>query len=112
MNSRRFATVAALLCGTVVLAPVENTGAVRLKSSRSLTPKADTVLAVLSRATAMSNIVAANEDVATSAEWITRTIERPAISDKQEAMVLAALPNSSQCCRAGPPCRRKRARLI
>jgi hypothetical protein len=101
MNPRRFATVAALLCGTVVLAPVENTGAVRLESSRSPIPKADTVLTVLSQATAMSNVVVANEDVATSAEWITRTIERPAISDKQEAMVLAALPDSSQMLPAG-----------
>jgi hypothetical protein len=101
MNPWRFATVAVLLCGTVVLAPVENTGAVRLESSRSPTPNADTVLATLLQVTAMSNVVVANEDVATSAEWITRTTETPAISDKQEAIVLAALPDSSVMLPAG-----------
>jgi hypothetical protein len=101
MNPWRFATVAVLLCGTVVLAPVENTGAVRLESSRSPTPNADTVLATLLQVTAMSNVVVANEDVATSAEWITRTTETPAISDKQEAIVLAALPDSSEMLPAG-----------
>ena len=103
MNPRRFATMAALLCGTVVLAPVENTGAVRPGSSRSPTPNADTVLAVLSHATAMSGVavnLAVNDDVAPPAE-VTRTPELPAIPDKQEAMVLAALPDSSQMLPAG-----------
>jgi hypothetical protein len=99
MNPRRFATVAVLLCGTVVLAPVENTGAVRLESSRAPASNVDTVLAALSQATAMSNVTV-NDDVAPPTE-VTRTPEPPAISDQQEAIVLAALPDSSQMLPAG-----------
>ena len=103
MNPRQFATVAVLLCGTVVLAPVENTGAVSVESSPSPSLSADTDLGGLLQKTATSNVSVANGDLATPAEWVTRTTERLAISDKQEAIVIAALPNSSQMLPAGSP---------
>jgi hypothetical protein len=93
--------MAALLCGTAVLALVEYTGAV-VESSRSPTPNADMVLGALSHATAMSSVVGANDEMATPNE-VARTTETPAISDKQEAIVLAAMPDSSQLLPAVSP---------
>ena len=64
---------------------------------------ADTNLGGLLQKTATSNVSVANGDLATPAEWVTRTTERLAISDKQEAIVIAALPDSSQMLPAGSP---------
>jgi hypothetical protein len=98
MNPRQFATIAALLCGTVGLAPLENTGAV-VESSRSLTADADAVLGALSQATAMSNVAGAS-DVATENTGMTET---PAIPEKQQAIVLAAMSDPSEMLAAAPP---------
>ena len=83
------------------LAPVENTGAVSVESSPSPSLSADTDLGGVLQPTAASNVSVANGDLATPAEWVTRTTERLAISDKQEAIVIAALPDSSQMLPAG-----------
>jgi hypothetical protein len=103
MNPRRFATVAALLCGTIVLALIKDTGAVRVENSRSPSVRADTELGGVPPVSAMSNVAVANSDVATPAEWDTRTTDTPAISDKQEAIVNAGLPDSPQMLPAGSP---------
>jgi hypothetical protein len=86
MNPRRFATVAAALCGTVVLAGwvvawlagfgsagIENTGAAPIEDRRAPSLTADAELADASRATAMGNAAVANADVAKAAESVTGT---------------------------------------
>jgi hypothetical protein len=85
MNPRRFATVAAALCGTVVLAGWVvawlagfgsagiNTGAAPIEDRRAPSLAADAELADASRATAMGNAAVANADVATAAESVTGT---------------------------------------
>jgi hypothetical protein len=108
MNPRRFATVAAALCGTVVLAGwvvawlagfgsagIENTGAVRDRRAPSLT--ADAELADAPQATAMGKAAVVNHDVATTAGSVTGTAtDTTAASDKPKPIVEAALPDSSQ----------------
>src|ERR1700676_363668 len=83
MNPRRFATVAAALCGTIVLAGwivawlagfgsagIENTGAVPIEDrAASLTANAE--LAGAPQETAMGNAAVANPDVATAAQSAT-----------------------------------------
>jgi hypothetical protein len=100
MNARRFATVAALLCGTFVLAPVENTGALRVESGRSPSLSADTEFGGVLQAIAMSSVVAANPNVVTP-EWVAVESDMPAISDQQGEVVHAALTDSSQILEAG-----------
>jgi hypothetical protein len=115
MNPRRFATVAAASCGTVVLvgwvvaslagfgsAGIENTGAVPIEDRRAPFLAADAELAVAPQATAMGNAAIANAAVA-SAEVATATepvmgtaTDTTAASDKPESIVVAALPDSSQ----------------
>jgi hypothetical protein len=104
MNPRRFATVAAVLCGTVVpagwvvawlagfgSAGIENIGAMPIKDRRAPYLAADAEPADAPQATAMKNVVVANADVATAAESVTRTA-----SDEPESIVDAALPDTSQ----------------
>jgi hypothetical protein len=110
MNPRRFATVAAALCGTVVLAGwvvvwladfgsagVENTDAVPIEKRRALSLAAHAELADAPQATAMDNAAVANDDVATAAESVKGTAtDTTAASDEPESIVEAALPDSSQ----------------
>jgi hypothetical protein len=123
MNPRRFATVAAAFCGTVVLAGwvvawlagfgsagIENAGAVPIEDRRaaSLTADAGLVVAPLATATgnaAVANAAVANADVAKATEPVTATAtesvtetatDTTAASDKPESIVVAALPDSSQ----------------
>jgi hypothetical protein len=115
MNPRRFATVAAALCGTVVLAgwvverlpgfataSIENSGAAPIEDRRAPSLTADAELAASPKATAVDNATVANADVANAdvaraAEPVrgTATDMTPA-SDEPESIVDAALPNSSQ----------------
>src|SRR3954453_16312133 len=110
MNPRRFATVAAALCGTVVLAGwvvvwladfgsagVENTDAVPIEDRRALSLAAHAELADAPQATEMDNATVANVDVATAAESVTgMATDTTAASDQPESIVEAALPDSSQ----------------
>jgi len=117
MNPRRFATVAAALCGTVVLAGwvvpwlvgfgsagIENTGAVPIEERRAPSLTADAELADAPQATAMGNVAVANDDVAAAAESVTRTAtDTPAASDEPKSIVEAALADSSQMLAPEPP---------
>ena len=118
MNPRRFATVAAALCGTVVLAGwivawlagfgsagIENTGAVPIENrAQHLSPP--TPSSRMNRRqpqwgnAAVANAAdaaAASADVATAAEPVTGTAtDTTAASDKPESIVEAALPDPSQ----------------
>jgi hypothetical protein len=110
MNPRRFATVAAVLCGTTVpagwvvawlagtgSAGIENTGAVSIEDRRAPSLAADAELADAPQATAMGNAAVANDDVATAAESVTGTAtDTTAASDEPKSIVEAALPDSSQ----------------
>jgi hypothetical protein len=110
MNARRFPTVGAALCGTVVLAiwllasfavlrsaGIERAGAVPIEDRRAPSLAADAELADAPQATAISNAVVANADVATAAEPATQTAtDTTAASDEPESIVEAALPASSQ----------------
>jgi hypothetical protein len=110
MNPRRFATVAAAFCGTVVLAGwvvawlagfgsagIENAGAVPIEVRRAASLTADAGLADAPQATAVDNAAVAGADVATAAESVTETAtDTTAASDKPESIVVAALPDSSQ----------------
>jgi hypothetical protein len=110
MNPRRFATVAAAFCGTLVLAGwvvawlagfgsagIENAGAVPIEDRRAASLTADAGLADAPQATAVDNAAVANADVATVAESVTETAtDTMAASDKPESIVVAALPDSSQ----------------
>jgi hypothetical protein len=100
MNPRRFATVAAASCGTLVLAGwvvawlaglgsagIENAGAVPIQDRRATSLAADAALAVAPQATAMGN--AANAGVATATDTM-------AASDEPKPIVVAALPDPSQ----------------
>ncbi len=111
MNPRRFATVAASFCGTVVLASlvvawlagfgsagIENTGAVPIEDHRAPSLAADAELAYAAQASVMGNTAAVpNADVATAAESVTGTAtDTTAASHEPESIVEAALPDSSQ----------------
>src|ERR1700737_326616 len=110
MNARRFPTVGAALCGTVVpgiwvltsfavlgSAGIERAGAVPIGDRRALSLAADAEPADAPQATAMGNAAVANADVATAAESVTGTAtDTTAASDEPESIVEAALPDSSQ----------------
>ena len=109
MNPRRFAIVATALCGTVVLAGwvvawpvgfgsagIENAGAVPIEDRRAPSLAADAELANPLQATAMGNAVVANANVVTAAEPVTATATDTTALDKQESIVEAGLPDSSQ----------------
>jgi hypothetical protein len=100
MNLRRFATVAAASCGTVVLAGwvvawlagfgsagIENAGAVPIQDRRATSLAADAALVVAPQATAMGNV--ADAGVATATDTMTA-------SDEPKPIVVASLPDSSQ----------------
>src|ERR1700726_1264226 len=110
MNARRFPTVGAALCGTVVLAiwvltsfavlgsaGIERAGAVPIEDRRAPSLAADAEPADAPQATAISTAVVANAYVATAAEPVTQTAtDTTAASDEPESIVEAALPASSQ----------------
>ena len=110
MNPRRFATVAAASCGTLVLAGwvvawlagfgsagIENAGAVPIQDRRATSLAADAALAIAPQATAMGNVAVANAGVATATGSVTATAtDTAAASDKPESIVVAALPDPSQ----------------
>jgi hypothetical protein len=110
MNPRRFATVAAALCGTVVLAGwvvawlagfgsavIENTGAVPIEDRRAPSLTADAELADAPQATAMGNAAVANAGVSTAAESVTGTAtDTTAASNEPKSIVEAAVPDLSQ----------------
>ncbi len=115
MNARRFATVAAASCGTVVLAGwvvaslagfgsagIEITAAVPIEDRRAPSLTADAELAVAPQATAMGNAAVANvavasAEVATATEPVMGTAtDTTAASGEPESIVVAALPDSSQ----------------
>jgi hypothetical protein len=115
MNPRRFATVAAALCGTLVLAGwvvawrvgfgsagIENTGAAPIEDRRAPSLAADAELANALQATAMGNAAVANANVVTAAEPVTAT-DTAAASDEPESIAEAALPDSSQMPPETPP---------
>jgi hypothetical protein len=109
MNPRRFPTVAAPLCGTVVLAGwvvaslagfgsagIENAGAVPIEDRRAPSLTADTELADAPQLTAMGNAAVANDDVVTAVVSVMGTAtDTTAASDELESIVEAALPDSS-----------------
>jgi hypothetical protein len=109
MNARRFATVAAASCGTVVLAGwivawlagfgsagTENTRAVPIEN-RAASLAANAKLADEPQAIAMGNPVIASADVATAVESVTgMATDTTAASDEPESIVEAALPDPSQ----------------
>ena len=126
MNPRRFATVVAALCGTVVLAGwvvawlagfgsagIENTGAVQDRRAPSLT--ADAELVDAPQATAMGNAAVANDDVATAAKSVTGpATDTTAARMSRNRSSKPRCPIRRRCCRPNHrPCRwRQRARLI
>jgi hypothetical protein len=110
MNPRQFATVAAELCGSVVLAGwvvaslagfgsagIEHTAAGPIEDRPAPYLTADAELAVAPQPTAMGNVAVADAGVVTAAEPVTGTAtDTMAASDKPESIVVAALPDSSQ----------------
>jgi hypothetical protein len=109
MNPRRFATVAAASCGTVILAGwvmawlasaparIENTGAAPIEGRRAPALIAGAVLADAAQATAMDNVAVANADVATAAEPVTgMAADMTVAPDQPESILVAALPDSLQ----------------
>src|SRR6478736_1865624 len=110
MNPRRIATVAAAFCGTAVLASwvvaslagfgstgIENTGVVPVEQRRAPPLTADAQFAEPALAPAMGNAAVASADVATAAESVAGTATGTmTAADKQESIVVAALPDSSQ----------------
>jgi hypothetical protein len=126
MNTRRFAIVAAALCGMVVLAgwvvarlpgfataSIENSGAVPIED-RAVSLAATARLADEPQGIAIGNAVVANTvvanaavasaEVATAAEPAAGTAtDTTAASDKPESIVVAALPDPSQTLSANLP---------
>ena len=115
MNPRRFATVAAASCGTVVLAAwvvawlagsgsagIGNAGTVPIEDRRAASLAANAGFADAPHATAMGNAAVANAvvasaDVATAVEAVTGTAtDTTAASDEPKSIVEAALPDTSQ----------------
>jgi hypothetical protein len=101
MNPRRFPTVAAPFCGTVVLAGwvvaslagfgsagIENTGALPIDDRRAPFITADAELADAPQAIARGDAAVANDDVVKAADR--------AASDEPQSIAEAALPDSSQ----------------
>jgi hypothetical protein len=107
MNPRRFATVAAALCGTVVLAGwvvawlagfgsvgIENAGAISIEDRRAPSLTADSEFANAPRATAMGNAAVANADVATAAESVTGSAsDEPAPETPPVQVATASTPD-------------------
>jgi len=115
MNPRRFATVGAALCGTVVLAAwvvawpshfgsagIENAGAMPIEDRRAPSPIADAQLTATPPAPEMGNAAVANAavvnaDVPPTTELVRETAtDNMAASAEPKSIVEAALPDSSQ----------------
>ena len=110
MNPRRFATVAVVLCPTVVLAGwvvawlggfgsagIENTGPAPFVDRRASSLTADAEHANAPQATAMGNAAVGNADVARAAASATGTAtDTTAASDEPQSNVEAGLTDSSQ----------------
>jgi hypothetical protein len=101
MNSRRSATVAAVLCGTGIVAwlagfgssGIENTAATLDRLAPLLT--ADLELADLPQPTAMGNPGIGNLDVASAAELVTGTAtDATAAPDERDLIVTASIDSS------------------
>jgi hypothetical protein len=117
MNPRRFATVAAALCGTVVLAGwvvawlagfgsagIENAGAVPIEERRAPSLTADAELADAPQATTMGGAAVGKAVVAAAAESVTETAaSTTAASDPPESIAEAALTDSSPALPAETP---------
>jgi hypothetical protein len=109
MNARRFAIVAAALCGTVVLAGwvvawlagfgsagIENAGAVPIEERRAPSLTADAELADAPQATTMGGAAVGKAVVAAAAESVTETAaSTTAAADEPESIAEAALTDSS-----------------
>jgi hypothetical protein len=102
MNSRRFATVAAVLCQTVILAAwvvawvvgfgpagIENTDAAPIADRRQISPSADSDVADAARTTTVTNAAVDNAAVATAIQSVTGP-------ERAESILEAVLPDSSQ----------------
>ena len=115
MNPRRFATVGAALCGTVVLAAwvvawpshfgsagIENAGAMPIEDRRAPSPTADAQLAATPPAPEMGNAAVANAaivnaDVPPTTELVRETAtDNMAAWAEPESIVEVASPDSSQ----------------
>src|SRR6266566_10074019 len=110
MNPRRFATVAVVLCPTVVLAGwvvawlggfgsagIENTGPAPIVDRRASSLTADAEHADAPQATAMDNAAVGNADVARAAASATGTAtDTTAAPDEPQSNVEAGLTDSSQ----------------
>ena len=117
MNPRRFATVAAALCATLVLAGwivawlagfgpagTENTGVALIEDRRAASLTADAEIADAPQATEMGNATVARSDVATAAASLTGTAtDTTTASDKAESIVEATSPNSQMLPQESPP---------
>jgi hypothetical protein len=117
MNPGRFPTVAAPLCGTVVLAGwvvaslagfgsagIENTRAAPVEQRRAPYLTADADLADVPQAAAMGYAAVASDDVVTAAEPLTLTgTDTTAASGEPESIVEAASPDSSLMLRPETP---------
>jgi hypothetical protein len=104
MNPRRFATVAAVLCGTGVVAWFAGFGSAGIENTATPTPDrlapflaADFELADAAKPTAMGNTDIGNVDVARAAEPVKGTAtDTMAAPDEPKPIVEAALTDSSQ----------------
>ena len=110
MNPRRFATVAVVLCPTVVLAGwvvawlggfgsagIENTGPAPIVDRRASSLTADAEHANAPQATAIGNAAVGNADVARAAASATgMATDTTAASDEPQSNVEAGLTDSSQ----------------
>jgi hypothetical protein len=126
MNPRRFAKVAAALCGTIVLAVwvvawlagfgsagVENAGAVPIEERRAPSLAADFEFVDAPQTTAIgtaavatppiANTAISNADVATAAEPVTETAtDTTPVSDEPKSIVEATSPMASQMPESRP----------
>jgi D-alanyl-D-alanine carboxypeptidase len=110
MNSRRFATLAAVLCQTLVLAGwvvawlagfgsagVENSGAAQTVDRRASSLAADAEPADAPQITAMGNAAVGDDDAPAAVESVTATATASeAASDKPESIVRVEPAGSSQ----------------
>ncbi len=109
MNPRRFATVGAVSCRTVVLAGwvaawlagfgsagIKNTGAAPIEDRRAPSLTADAELADVPQATAMGNAAVGNADVAAAVSVTGTATDTRAASDEPKSIVEAAMTNSPQ----------------
>jgi hypothetical protein len=115
MNPRRFATVVAAVCGTVVLAGCViawlagfGSSGIENKDSRAASLTADTEFADVPQATASGNAAVDNAGIATIPKSVTATDETAAdktvASDEPEPIVKTASADSSQMLpREEPP---------